>query len=145
MPKTCRKYCFLCWDPSRFSEILKKNCVVFLTLNICRKLRSSVLSSSQWIMSVVSIFRVIEEKWCRLVKWLFWGVTQKQELGVSFKNTVHNVFTITAHIEGCVLWQKSSETLINKILEKHLRKTSLFSKVAGSKKILFTTNFEGFR
>ena len=36
--------------------------VVFLTLNICRKLRISVINSSQWNISLVSIFWVIWRK-----------------------------------------------------------------------------------
>ena len=36
--------------------------VVFLTVNICRKLRISVISSSQWNISLVSIFWVIWRK-----------------------------------------------------------------------------------
>ena len=60
---------------------------VFLTLNICRKLRISLISSSQWIMSLVGIFELFEENWCRLIKQsaLFLGVTQKYELRVSFE------------------------------------------------------------
>ena len=60
-----------------------------------------------------------------------------------FRKTVLNLFTITENIQGCVLWKTSSETL-NEIFKKHLRKSSLFSKVAGSKKELFTLNFQGF-
>ena len=53
-----------CW----YSEILKSWMVVFLTLNICRRFRIWVISSSQWIMSSVSIF------------WVIWGkVTQTRE------------------------------------------------------------------
>ena len=60
-----------------------------------------------------------------------------------FKMTVCNLVTITTNIQGCVLWKKSPETL-NKILETHLRKRSLFSKVSGSKNELFTHNFKNF-
>ena len=49
------------------------------------------------------------------------------------KKTVHNLFTITTSIQGDVLCKKSSKTL-NKILEKYLWKSSVFIKVAGSKK-----------
>ena len=48
------------------------------------------------------------------------------------KNAIHNLFTITANIQGGVLL-KSPLKLLNKILEKYLKKKKLFSKVEGSK------------
>ena len=50
---------FFCWYSGRVSEILKRWVVVFLTLNICRKLRISVINSSQWNISLVNWGKVI--------------------------------------------------------------------------------------
>ena len=50
------------------------------------------------------------------------------------QKNVHNLFTITTNIQG-VLWKRSFE-LLNEILEKYLRKTSFFSKVAHSIKVV---------
>ena len=55
------------------------------------------------------------------------------------KKTVHNLFTITANTQG-VLQKKPSETL-KKILEKYVRKSSFFSKMAASKNELIHTYF----
>ena len=41
------------------------------------------------------------------------------------KKTMHNLLSITANIQGDVLWKKSSETL-NKILGKYPRKIPFF-------------------
>ena len=58
---------------------IKKNwLIVFLTLNICRKLRISVISSKP-MTSVLNyyFFELYEEKWCRLLERLIlWGYTK---------------------------------------------------------------------
>ena len=60
--------------------------VVFLTLNICRKLRISVISSSQWNMSLVSIsLSYLKKSNAHLWSIWFLGVIQKYELCISFK------------------------------------------------------------
>ena len=47
------------------------------------------------------------------------------------KKTVHNLFAIATNTQEGVLWKKPSETL-NKVLEKYLRKISVFNKIARS-------------
>ena len=57
--------------------------VVFLTLNICRQLRISVICSSQYIMSLVAIFWVI---WRKMMQTRevpdFWGLHKNMNLRV---------------------------------------------------------------
>ena len=57
--------------------------VVFLTLNICRQLRISVICSSQYIMSLVGIFWVI---WRKMMQTRevpdFWGLHKNMNLRV---------------------------------------------------------------
>ena len=71
---------------AQFLKYLKKQSGCFFYTNICRKLRLSVISSSQWHMSLVSIFLSYLKK-SNAHSWSAWflGVTQKYELRVSFK------------------------------------------------------------
>ena len=63
-------------------KYLKSGVVVFLTLNICRKFRISVISSSQWNMSLVSTFWVI---WRKVMSTReapdFWGLHKNRNCG----------------------------------------------------------------
>ena len=61
-PKYARNLVFFVDILAEFLKYLKSRMVVFLTLNICRKLRILEISSSQWNMSLVSIFWVIWRK-----------------------------------------------------------------------------------
>ena len=64
-PKYVRNIAF-CWLSCRLSEILNElSGVFFLTLSICRKLRISLISPSQWITSLVVIFLVI---WGKMIQ-----------------------------------------------------------------------------
>ena len=76
---------------------LKTRVVAFLTLDICRNLRISVISSSQWNMSLVSIFWVIWRKVMPIREVPdFWGLHKKYELCVSFnmKNLGKCIFRV---------------------------------------------------
>ena len=57
----------------------------FLTLNISKKLRISVISSNQWNISLVTLSYLKKSDSDSWSTW-FLGVTKKYELSVSFKN-----------------------------------------------------------
>ena len=87
-PGNTRDIVFFSWFSCRFSEILKK-VIAFLELNIRRKLRTTVIDSSQWNMFVVSIF------------WAIWGKqmqVQKPLKGVVNKLHFHTWYLITLHV-----------------------------------------------
>ena len=77
---------FCCWFHVIFFEMLRKLTIIFLKLNIFRKLRNAAISSSQWNVSVVSIFELFKDTWCRLEMCLILGVTQKWKCTVLWGN-----------------------------------------------------------
>ena len=67
-------FLFIFWQ-SFYNINLVVLLVAFLTVNICRKLRTSVISSSQWDISLVKRFWVIWRKAMHTRKALdFWGL-----------------------------------------------------------------------
>ena len=70
-----------------FWNIKKELVIVFLTLNICRRLTILVISFSQWKMSSVTffIFSYLKKNDADSCSAWFLSVTQKHELQVSFK------------------------------------------------------------
>ena len=90
-PKDATNLVFLVDIVTELLRSWKSWVVVFLTLNISKKLRISVINSSQWNISLVSIFWVI---WGKVIQTREVpdflggeeGVTQKYEYRVSFKN-----------------------------------------------------------
>ena len=84
--------------------------VVFLTLDICRKLTISVITSSQWIMSLVSIFWVT---WRKVMQTCeapdFWGLHKNKNCSFPLKKTQTQVLSC----EICKLFN-------NNYFEEHL-------------------------
>ena len=77
--------------------------VVFLTLNICRKLRILMISSSQWNRCLVSTFELFEEKECTLVKSLiFAGYTKNMNCAFLL---MFKIFSVLQGLDLTLIYQ----------------------------------------
>ena len=120
--------------------------VVFLTLNICRKLSISLISSSQWNTSLVKIF-LSYLKNSNAHSWSAWflGVTQKYELRVFFKHQTNKWCYFFEQGWGKFRFGKNflkheSPTLITRFiwyLEKEKRYESLSTNIVLDKEHLY--------
>ena len=97
LPKICQEHTLFVDFFADFRKIWKNWKVVFLTLNICRKLRISVIPSSQWNMSSVNIFlsyKVIQT--CqRLIFFGVGGGGRYTKIGI-----VHFLWVTESHAHG---------------------------------------------